>query len=66
MLSEMAVIVKRLFPKFRVVSIYGGLETHEIEEGLTHFEQGAYDIMLATHIIEAGLNLPRAIGATSH
>lgn len=60
MLSDMKDIVKRLFPKLRVVTIHGGLNTDIIEEGLNKFENGSYDVMLATHIIEAGLNLPRA------
>ncbi|USO02358.1 MAG: transcription-repair coupling factor [Alphaproteobacteria bacterium] len=60
MLTEMEEIVREKFPKLRVLTLHGSLAPEQIEEGIARFESGLYDLILATHIIEAGLDLPRA------
>ncbi|WP_170984336.1 TRCF domain-containing protein [Rhodoligotrophos defluvii] len=50
----------RLVPELRVVTLHGKLPGAEIDEIMMRFAGGEADVLLATNIIESGLDLPRA------
>ncbi|GJD36158.1 DEAD/DEAH box helicase [Methylobacterium aerolatum] len=52
--------LKRLVPKLDVVVAHGGLKAAAMDEAMVGFADGAGDVLLATAIIESGLDVPRA------
>ncbi|SFZ85450.1 transcription-repair coupling factor (superfamily II helicase) [Devosia enhydra] len=50
----------RLVPELAVTIAHGGLKPGAIDKALMDFTNGAGDILLATNIIESGLDVPRA------
>ena len=53
-------MIRKLLPKARVCKIHGRMEPEEVANFLIHFAEKKYDVMLATSIIEAGVDLPSA------
>jgi len=52
--------ILKLLPKARICKIHGQMEPEEIANRMIHFSEQKYDVMLATSIIEAGVDLPSA------
>ncbi len=50
----------KLVPEARIAMAHGQMATRTLESVMTGFGQGEYDILLATNIIEAGLDIPTA------
>ncbi len=50
----------RLVPELAVAEAHGKLPVAEIDEAMVGFAGGENDVLLATNIIEAGLDVPRA------
>jgi transcription-repair coupling factor (superfamily II helicase) len=50
----------RLVPELRVVQAHGKMPAATLDEVMVQFAEGQGDILLATNIIEAGLDVPRA------
>jgi transcription-repair coupling factor (superfamily II helicase) len=50
----------RLVPELSLVRAHGKMPAAEIDESMVGFANGDGDILLATNIIEAGLDVPRA------
>ena len=50
----------KLAPELSVVTAHGKLPAAEIDEAMVGFAEGRGDVLLATNIIEAGLDVPRA------
>jgi len=48
----------RIFPKLRIAILHGQMDTDIIEETMVDFIQKKYDALLATTIIENGLDIP--------
>ena len=59
-LSEMAGLVQRLVPDARVAMAHGRMEGKEAEETLMRFLEGDIDVLVATSIVENGLDIPNA------
>ena len=59
-LPEMAGLVQRLVPDARVAMAHGRMEGKETEETLMHFLEGDIDVLVATSIVENGLDIPNA------
>ncbi|MBU0721367.1 transcription-repair coupling factor [bacterium] len=51
--------LKALLPELRVVMLHSKISAVETEKELLKFEEGKYDLMLATSIIESGIHMPR-------
>lgn len=49
-----------LFPEGEVVEAHGKMAADELDIAMTDFAAGRGDVLLATNIIEAGLDVPRA------
>ncbi len=50
----------RLVPDLEIVAAHGKMPAAEIDEAMVRFSGGEGDVLLATNIIEAGLDVPRA------
>jgi transcription-repair coupling factor (superfamily II helicase) len=50
----------KLVPEVKIAVAHGQMATQTLESVMTGFGQGEYDILLATNIIEAGLDIPTA------
>jgi transcription-repair coupling factor (superfamily II helicase) len=62
-IKEMAdayTMIRKLLPKARICKVHGKMEPEEVTNFLIHFSEKKYDVMLATSIIEAGVDLPSA------
>lgn len=59
-MKPLAERLARLVPDFIVIEAHGKMPAVQIDEAMVRFADGEGDVLLATNIIEAGLDLPRA------
>jgi transcription-repair coupling factor (superfamily II helicase) len=59
-LNPMLARVQSTAPDLRVISVHGKLPVDEIDDRMMSFVEGAVDVLLATNIVESGLDIPRA------
>ena len=59
-LSALADTIRRLAPELSVLEAHGGMPATAIDTAMVRFASGLDDVLLATNIIEAGLDVPRA------
>ncbi len=59
-LSEVAGMIQRVVPDARVVTAHGQMEGKELEDRMMRFIEGERDVLVATTIIESGLDIPNA------
>ena len=52
--------LKTLVPEAKITVCHGQMEEKELETGISDFYKGRSDVLLATTIIENGLDLPKA------
>ena len=57
---EVAGLVQRLIPDARIAVGHGQMDGSKLEKTLVSFMEGKYDILIATTIIENGLDVPNA------
>jgi transcription-repair coupling factor (superfamily II helicase) len=57
---ERAQRIKELLPTARVTVGHGQMSESALEQTMLDFVQGEYDVLVATAIIESGLDIPRA------
>ncbi|RPG69282.1 MAG: transcription-repair coupling factor [Flavobacteriaceae bacterium TMED147] len=57
---EIAGLVQRLVPDARIAIGHGQMQGRKLEQTLLSFMKGDYDILIATTIIENGLDVPNA------
>lgn len=50
----------QLVPEIKVITAHGQMPPAQLEEVMTAFDDGRYDLLLATNIIESGLDIPTA------
>src|SRR5918995_677903 len=53
-------LLRRLVPEARIVIAHGQMNEHELERAMLGFVEKRYDILLATTIVENGLDIPNA------
>jgi hypothetical protein len=58
MLEEAQVIIEKLFPGIRVIQAHGRMQQNGAEENVASFAEGNYDVLLATTVIENGVDIP--------
>ena len=51
--------LKKLLPDLRILMLHSQTGASETEKALIDFQDGKYDIMLATSIIESGIHMPQ-------
>lgn len=59
-INEIESLIQRLVPGVRTVVGHGQMEGAKLEKVLLGFMQGDYDVLIATTIIESGLDIPNA------
>ena len=59
-LKEVADMLKELVPEIKVIDAHGQMTPTELEDRMTAFYDGQYDVLLATNIIESGIDIPTA------
>ncbi len=62
-ISDMATVEEWLaenVPEVKVISAHGQMGAAEIEERMSAFYEGKYEVLLSTTIVESGLDLPSA------
>ena len=59
-LPEIEETLKELVPEIKTISAHGQLSATELEDRMTAFYEGQYGILLATNIIESGIDIPSA------
>ncbi len=57
---EIKETVDRLLPGVRTVVAHGQMEGRKLESVMLNFMQGEYDVLIATAIVESGLDIPNA------
>jgi transcription-repair coupling factor (superfamily II helicase) len=59
-IQEVAGMIQRICPDIKIGVGHGQLEGHKLEEIMVDFIDGYYDVLVATTIIENGLDIPNA------
>ncbi|HEY8963052.1 MAG TPA: TRCF domain-containing protein, partial [Alphaproteobacteria bacterium] len=59
-LGDMEMHLKELVPEVKVITVHGQLSPGELEARMTAFYDHQYEVLLATNIIESGLDVPTA------
>lgn len=59
-ISEVEYLIKKLCPKVRIAVGHGQMEGPKLEQIMIDFISGDYDVLVATSIIESGLDIPNA------
>ncbi|MDF1575004.1 MAG: transcription-repair coupling factor [Bacteroidales bacterium] len=59
-IMEIQEIVNRVVPGIRSVVAHGQMEGRKLESLMLDFMQGEYDVLIATTIVESGLDIPNA------
>jgi len=59
-LEEVAEFLRESVPELRVARAHGQISPTELEDVMTAFYEGQYDILLSTAIVESGLDVPNA------
>jgi transcription-repair coupling factor (superfamily II helicase) len=58
MLAEAEATIQRLFPDSRIIQAHGRMQRNGAEANVASFAEGGYDILLATTVIENGVDIP--------
>ncbi len=59
-IAQAAESVRALVPGLRVATAHGRMPENELEEAMMAFARGEADVLVATSIIESGLDIPQA------
>jgi transcription-repair coupling factor (superfamily II helicase) len=59
-INEVELLIKKLCPGVKTCVAHGQMEGPELEKSMTDFIRGDYDVLVATAIIESGLDIPNA------
>jgi transcription-repair coupling factor (superfamily II helicase) len=57
---QMAALLQRLLPTARIGVAHGQMGEKDLERAMLKFMRGEYDVLVATALIENGLDIPRA------
>ncbi len=59
-IKEVEVIIRSICPRVKTTVVHGKMTGRDIEDVMFGFIQGDYDVLIATTIIESGLDIPNA------
>jgi len=59
-LASVAEELRQLVPEVKLVTAHGRMTPTQLDDIMTAFDAGQYDLLLATNIIESGLDIPNA------
>ncbi len=58
--EETKYLQEKIFPEYKIMSITGKMTPKEKEETMRHFKEGKGNILVATSVVEVGVNVPNA------
>ena len=58
-LDEVAGQLRGILPELKFEAVHGRMPVRELEDKISAFSEGKFDILLSTNIIESGLDMPR-------
>lgn len=58
MIDEAEQTMRNLFPDLRIIQAHGRMKRNGAEENVAAFAEGQYDVLLATTVIENGVDIP--------
>ncbi len=58
--KEFEDLQKNVFKKYKLALLHGKLKSKEKDEVLRDFKEGKYDILVATPVVEVGIDIPNA------
>ncbi|MEO1090688.1 MAG: transcription-repair coupling factor [Pseudomonadota bacterium] len=58
--AKLAEDIRKLVPELKIAIANGRMAARALEDVMVAFDEGAVDVLLATNIIESGLDIPRA------
>ena len=59
-IKEIETLVNRICPHVKTITAHGQMEGKQLEDIMLKFIRGDYDVLIATTIIESGLDIPNA------
>jgi len=59
-IEEKKKVLLEMLPKLRVAVLHSKISAKETEEEMMKFEDGEYDVLLSTSIVESGIHMPHA------
>lgn len=59
-IREMEALIRRINPNIKTAVVHGQMEGREVENIMYGFVHGDYDLLMATTIVESGLDIPNA------
>ena len=59
-MPELEEWLRRTVPEVKVVTAHGQMSAGEVEERMSAFYEGKYEVLLSTTIVESGLDIPSA------
>ncbi|MFF5260759.1 transcription-repair coupling factor [Actinomadura viridis] len=59
-INKVAANLKQLVPEARIATAHGQMNEHELERVMVDFWEKNYDVLVATTIVESGLDVPNA------
>ena len=59
-IREMRELIEELVPEVKLIAAHGQLAPGDLEDRMTAFYEKQYDVLLATNIIESGIDVPSA------
>ncbi len=59
-IKEVSNMLRELVPEIKFIDAHGQMTPTELEDRMTAFYDGQYDVLLATNIIESGIDIPTA------
>lgn len=59
-IAELEKDLRALVPELKIVVAHGQMSAEEMEDRMSAFYEGAFDILLSTNIVESGLDIPNA------
>ncbi|MEI6900120.1 MAG: TRCF domain-containing protein, partial [Bacteroidota bacterium] len=57
-IMEISGMIQRIMPRIKVAIAHGQMEGHQLERVMSDFIEGEFDVLVATTIIESGLDIP--------
>ncbi len=59
-MADLEEMLKEHVPEVKVITAHGQMPPADLEDRMTAFYDGQYDVLLATNIIESGIDIPTA------
>ena len=59
-IDDIQAMLKELVPEIKMIAAHGQMTPTELEDRMTAFYDGQYDVLLATNIIESGIDIASA------